>query len=115
MPAEAARAEVLRGRLYPSVFRSEAANKKLITFVWLNVYNGLARLRFLASGAERRVETDEGRGLLDRIVPPEASQHFRNAGREQLLGIRSIVDCWIRRIDDSENRAGAKREKIDIE
>jgi len=56
-----------------------------------------------------------GRGLLDRIVPPEASQHFRNAGREQLLGIRSIVDCWIRRIDDSENRAGAKREKIDIE
>jgi len=56
MPAEAARAEVLRGRLYPSVFRSEAANKKLITFVWLNVYNGLARLRFLASGAKRRVE-----------------------------------------------------------
>jgi hypothetical protein len=53
---EAVRSELLRGALYPSVFRSEDKNKKLITFVWRNVYNGFARLRFLAAGAAERVE-----------------------------------------------------------
>ena len=48
---------------------------------------------------------DRGRRMMDRVVPPEASRHFRNAGREQLLGIRSIVDHWIRRIDDLESRS----------
>jgi hypothetical protein len=56
MQTQAAQAELLRGRLYPSLLRSEAANKKLITFVWRNVYNGVARLRFLASGAAARVD-----------------------------------------------------------
>jgi hypothetical protein len=56
MGAETERPELLRGTLYPSVFRSEASNKKLITWVWLNVYNGLARLRFVRSGAAERVE-----------------------------------------------------------
>ena len=42
---------------------------------------------------------------------------FRNAGREQLLGIRSIVDFWIRRIDAMEDRAGgdAGRERIELD
>ena len=40
--------------------------------------------------------------MMDRVIPPEAARHFRNAGREQLLGVRSIVDFWIRRIDDAE-------------
>jgi hypothetical protein len=50
-------------------------------------------------------------------MPPEASRHFRNAGREQLLGVRSIVDFWIRRIEDSESRSrtDAGRETIDID
>lgn len=55
MAAPARAAEVVRGTLYPSLFRSEAANKKLITWVWRNVYNGFARLRFVASGIEQRV------------------------------------------------------------
>jgi hypothetical protein len=53
-----------------------------------------------------------------RVVPPEASDHFRNAGREQLLGVRSIVDFWIRRLDEADARAarGAReRETIEIE
>jgi hypothetical protein len=53
-----------------------------------------------------------------RVAPPEAGQHFRNAGREQLLGIRSIVDFWIRRIELSEERAGGlepTRERIEID
>ncbi len=60
---------------------------------------------------------ERGRRMMDRVMPPEASRHFRNAGREQLLGVRSIVDFWIRRIDDAETRAreGMARETIDIE
>jgi len=58
-----------------------------------------------------------GRALVDRVMPPEASHHFRNAGREQLLGIRSIVDHWIRRIDAMEERSGgdAGRERIELD
>lgn len=54
--------------------------------------------------------------LMDRVMPPEASRHFRNAGREQLLGIRSILDFWLRRIEDADTRAGAEsgRETIEI-
>jgi hypothetical protein len=51
-----ARPDTLRGTLYPSLFRSEAANKEWITWVWRNVYNGFARARFLSSGAPSRVE-----------------------------------------------------------
>jgi hypothetical protein len=60
---------------------------------------------------------ERSRRMMDRVVPPEASRHFRNAGREQLLGIRSIVDFWIRRIEDAESRATADvgRENIKID
>lgn len=59
---------------------------------------------------------ERGRRMMDRVVPPEASRHFRNAGREQLLGIRSIVDHWIRRIDDMETHAGdTRRETIELD
>jgi hypothetical protein len=61
---------------------------------------------------------ERGRSMMDRVMPPEASEHFRNAGREQLLGIRSIVDYWIRRLDEAEARAARadrERETIDIE
>ncbi len=60
-----------------------------------------------------------GRSLMDRVMPAEAGTHFRNAGREQLLGVRSIVDFWIRRLDESEASAGSgrgrERETIEIE
>ena len=71
----------------------------------------LARLEGEPSLRER------GRRMMDRVMPAEASQHFRNAGREQLMGVRSIVDFWIRRIDDAESRARADlgREKIEID
>ena len=58
---------------------------------------------------------ERGRGLMGRMVPPEAGKHFRNAGREQLLGVRSIVDFWIRRIDDSAEKPSPRRESIEIE
>lgn len=60
---------------------------------------------------------DRGRGVMARIVPDEATHHFRNAGREHLLGVRSIVDFWIDRIDESEGRSsgGPRRESIEID
>lgn len=59
---------------------------------------------------------ERGRKMVDKVIPPEASRHFRNAGREQLLGIRSIVDFWIRRIDDAEARSESRgRETIEVE
>ena len=60
---------------------------------------------------------ERSRKMMDRVMPPEASQHFRNAGRDQLLGLRSIVDFWIRRIEDAESRASADlgRETIEID
>jgi hypothetical protein len=60
---------------------------------------------------------DRSRRLMDRVVPPEATRHFRNAGREHLMGIRSIVDHWISRIDDAETHASdsAGRHSIEID
>jgi hypothetical protein len=61
---------------------------------------------------------ERGRSLMDRILPPEANEHFRNAAREELLGVRSIVDHWIRRLDDADSRAAGRsreRETIEIE
>jgi hypothetical protein len=73
----------------------------------------LARLEGAAGYRER------GRHVLDQVMPPEAGRHFRNAGREHLLGMRSIVDFWIGRIDAAEGRAHGKdhdhkREQIDV-
>ena len=59
-----------------------------------------------------------GRSMMDKVMPAEASEHFRNAGREQLLGVRSIVDYWIQRIDDADAQAASpsrERETIEIE
>lgn len=60
---------------------------------------------------------ERGRGLMARVIPDDATTHFRNAGREHLLGVRSIVDFWIERIDDAESRSkrGVRRESIEIE
>jgi len=55
---------------------------------------------------------------MGRVAPPEAGRHFRNAGREHLLGVRTIVDFWIRRIELADQRAEARtaaRETIEID
>lgn len=62
---------------------------------------------------------ERGRHLMDKVMPPEASRHFFNAGREQLLGMRSIVDFWLRRLDAMESKVApdddAGRETISID
>ena len=57
---------------------------------------------------------ERGQGFFDRVMPPEAGQHFRNAAREQLLGMRAIVDFWIARVDDLDSRAAPARERETI-
>lgn len=70
----------------------------------------LARLEGTGPGLKER-----GRRLVDMVMPPEASHHFFNAGREQLLGMRSIVDFWLRRLDDMEARADDSSSRTTIE
>jgi hypothetical protein len=74
-----------------------------------------ARLATLEGSVSIR---ERGRDMMDKIMPPEAGRHFRNPGREQLLGMRSILDFWIRRIESAEQRASAadaSRETIPID
>jgi hypothetical protein len=70
-----------------------------------------SRLRELEAGGRR------SRQWFRSIVPAEATRHFRAAGREQLLGMRALVDHWIARMEDGdrnrESRVG--REEITIE
>jgi hypothetical protein len=76
----------------------------------------------LAELEERLAEMERGsrvreraRSRFDRVVPPEAMSHFRSAGREQLLGIRTIVDHWIARIDSADRDAQpVEREVIEV-
>ncbi|MEO5704551.1 MAG: hypothetical protein ABIZ52_05495 [Candidatus Limnocylindrales bacterium] len=61
---------------------------------------------------------ERGRHLMDRVMPPEASRHFFNAGREHLLGMRSIVDFWLGRLDAMESKVAPDdegRETISID
>ena len=71
------------------------------------------RLRQLESGSPGA----RGRAgsFMERIVPPEATRHFKAAGREQLLGMRALVDHWIARMGDDDQRRPAAREDIPIE
>lgn len=72
-----------------------------------------ARLDRLEGGPGMR---ERGQKLVRKVLPAEASRHFRNAAREQLLGFRAIVDFWIERVDDLDAKAGDDdRTSIEIE
>ncbi len=72
-----------------------------------------ARLDRLEGGPGLR---DRSLSLVRRVMPAEASHHFRNAAREQLLGVRAIVDFWIERVDSMEAKAADDaRLRIEVE
>lgn len=50
--------------------------------------------------------------LPDCILPREGKQHVRNARREMLLAVRSVLDTWIARYDRPE---AGRREPSRIE
>ncbi len=58
---------------------------------------------------------ERSRALVRKVMPADASRHFRNAAREQLLGLRSIVDFWIERVDDLEKKSDDDRTTIEVE
>jgi hypothetical protein len=70
-----------------------------------------ARLRQIEA---ERSASGRTRSLMRRFVPDEAGNHFRAAGREQLMGMRAMVDHWIRRLDAAEARK-PQREDIPID
>lgn len=45
------------------------------------------------------------RVLVGNRIPPEAEAHFRTARKEALLGIRSVVDHALERLEQDERRA----------
>ena len=61
----------------------------------------------------RRPTMEYTRSWFRQVIPPEATRHFKTAGREQLLGVRALVDHWIGRLDP-ETRT-QPRETIPIE
>jgi hypothetical protein len=83
---------------------------------------GTGSLRERIAELEARLEQMErdrsasgrSRALMRRVMPAEASTHFRAAAREQLLGIRALVDHWIGRMD-GRNAPRSEREDIQID
>ena len=61
----------------------------------------------------RRPTMQSARGWFGQIVPQEATQHFRTAMREQLLGVRALVDHWIGRMERAPR--SNEREEIRID
>lgn len=71
-----------------------------------------SRLEEMERGSRIR---ERARSRFDSVVPPEAVHHFRAASREQLLGVRTVVDHWIKRIDESDHAAmPPERETIEV-
>ena len=62
-----------------------------------------------------RAQRARGRLIVRRIVPAAASEHFRTAWREQLLGMRSLVDSWIGRMNEIDPARPVEREEIPID
>lgn len=66
---------------------------------------------------ERRPNVRErSRGALDMLVPTETRRHLRNASREQLLAVRSLLDFWIDQlVDGRDEEPDQGREQIRID
>ena len=75
-----------------------------------------------SSAMERMLETllDRSRRAADVIMPHQTRNHLRAAGRENLLAIRSLLDFWAEKLNDSSDDADAPadqstRENIPID
>jgi len=80
------------------------------------IHGRMEELEARLARMEHRSMATRGRSLMNRVMPQDASDHFRVAGREQLLGIRALVDHWIKRLDEREPLPQAiDREEIPID
>ncbi|OLD52543.1 MAG: hypothetical protein E6I40_00010 [Chloroflexi bacterium] len=53
------------------------------------------------------------RSLFDELFPSEARKHMRTARKEQLMAIRSVLDHWIAKQD--ETKGTRRRESIAVD
>jgi hypothetical protein len=72
------------------------------------------------SAMERAMEKAmaSSRAAMAHILPSETRRHMRNAGREQLMAVRSLLDYWVERMDDrskASEQANNERENIPID
>lgn len=61
----------------------------------------------------RRPTVQTARGWFGQVVPQDATDHFRTAMREQLLGVRALVDHWIGRMDRAPRSNDREEIRID--
>ena len=54
------------------------------------------------------------RSLFDELFPTEARKHMRAARKEQLMAIRSVLDHWIDKTDESATNT-KRRESIAVD
>jgi len=60
-------------------------------------------------------DADRLNDALRTVLPDEARGHMRNAFREQLLTVRSILDHWIDKAGDTPASTTAPRERIRVD
>lgn len=55
-----------------------------------------------STAMERAMERarDRSKAAMGMILPTKTRRHLRNAGREQLLAVRSMLDYWVDRMAD---------------
>jgi len=59
-----------------------------------------------------------GRALFDELFPHETRKHMREAWKHNLLAMRSMLDHWIDKQEDSPNggtKGTKRRESISVE
>jgi hypothetical protein len=64
---------------------------------------------------DRRGAMERSRAAMKTVFPSETRRHMRAAGREQLLAVRTLLDHWIRRMDDDPEKPESGRENIRID
>ena len=65
----------------------------------------------------RETAVDRSRRVMDDVMPRQTRDHLRNAGREQLLAVRTMLDHWIGRLGNERDADDDKppRETIRID
>lgn len=64
---------------------------------------------------DRRGGMERSRSAINTLIPTDARQHMRAAGREQLLAVRSLLDHWIGHLRDEPDKPESNRENIRID
>jgi phosphoenolpyruvate synthase/pyruvate phosphate dikinase len=68
------------------------------------------KLRSMESDGERSM-----RGMIDEVFPPESRKHMREAWKHNLMAVRSVLDHWIERQDESNTSGTKRRESIRVD